>query len=90
MFIQIYIFRERVSHYTLDQIEAIAEFVQSKSPETKPNIGIICGTGLGGLADLVDSKTEIDYEDIHSFPRSTGKLYGTVAADTVSSQNLAD
>ena len=84
------IFRERVSHYTLDQIEAIAKLVQSKSPETKPKIGIICGTGLGGLADLVDSKTEIDYEDIPSFPRSTGNLYGTVAAETVFSQNLAD
>ena len=48
MFIQFSISRERVSHYTLDQIEAIAKFVQSKSPDTKPKIGIICGTGLGG------------------------------------------
>jgi len=62
---------ERVDHYTYDQIEAIAKLVQSKSADVRPEIAIICGTGLGGLADLVDSKTEIAYEEIPSFPRST-------------------
>ncbi len=39
-----------------------------------PVIGIICGSGLDGLADTVlpDPRMEITYADIPHFPISTG------------------
>ncbi|XP_062477305.1 purine nucleoside phosphorylase [Pezoporus occidentalis] len=36
-----------------------------------PKTAIICGSGLGGLADVLDNKTVFLYEDIPHFPRST-------------------
>ncbi len=39
---------------------------------TKPEIAIICGSGLGGLAELIINKIVIPYADIPHFPRSTG------------------
>lgn len=36
-----------------------------------PTIGIILGTGLGGLAESIDATCRIDYEDIPHFPKST-------------------
>ena len=40
----------------------------------QPVIGIICGSGLDGLANAVlpDSRHEIPYADIPHFPQSTG------------------
>ncbi|XP_075938360.1 purine nucleoside phosphorylase 6 isoform X2 [Anarhichas minor] len=39
--------------------------------EQRPKVAIICGSGLGGLADLLDDKTTFPYEDIPRFPTST-------------------
>ncbi|HPK01867.1 MAG TPA: purine-nucleoside phosphorylase [Candidatus Sumerlaeota bacterium] len=36
-----------------------------------PRFGIICGTGMGGLADRVEEKTVIPYQQIPHFPLST-------------------
>jgi len=55
----------------------------------KPDIGIILGTGLGGLAKEIRKETVIDYEQIPHFPVSTveshhGKLiFGTLAGKKV-------
>jgi purine-nucleoside phosphorylase len=40
-----------------------------------PKVAIICGSGLGGLADAInpDLRVETPYHDIPGFPRSTGK-----------------
>uniref|UniRef100_A0A4W5R0Z6 Purine nucleoside phosphorylase n=1 Tax=Hucho hucho TaxID=62062 RepID=A0A4W5R0Z6_9TELE len=37
------------------------------------SLTIICGSDLGGLADLLDNKTVFPYKDIPHFPNSTGK-----------------
>jgi len=37
----------------------------------RPQIGIICGSGLGGLAELVQNADIFDYGDIPCFPVST-------------------
>ncbi|KFO08814.1 Purine nucleoside phosphorylase, partial [Balearica regulorum gibbericeps] len=37
----------------------------------RPKTAIICGSGLGGLADALVNKTVFLYEDIPHFPRST-------------------
>ncbi len=40
----------------------------------KPTVAIICGSGLGEIANLVEDKQIIPYVDIPEFPRSTGTL----------------
>ncbi len=49
---------------------------------SRPVVGIICGSGLGGLADTLHQapKFEIAYADIPHFPRSTGTYQGPVLA----------
>jgi purine-nucleoside phosphorylase len=37
----------------------------------EPKIGIVLGTGLGGLADELEEKVSIPYSEISGFPRST-------------------
>lgn len=42
---------------------------------SRPQIAIVCGSGLGGLANVVNeepSKT-YEYKDIPNFPQSTGE-----------------
>ncbi|MBL0175825.1 MAG: purine-nucleoside phosphorylase [Ignavibacteria bacterium] len=58
--------------------------------QLRPRVGIILGTGLGGLVDEIDTAEVIDYGDIPHFPVSTveshkGKLiFGTLSgADVV-------
>jgi len=57
--------------YTYERVQEIVAFIQKLVP-TKPEIAIICGSGLGGLAELVVDKIIIPYVDIPHFPRSTG------------------
>ena len=42
----------------------------------RPTLGIICGSGLGGLADIVEDKDVIPYHKIKQFPVSTGAHLG--------------
>ena len=39
----------------------------------RPKIGIICGTGLGGIGDVLEDPVPVPYEVIPDFPVSTGK-----------------
>ena len=59
--------------YTYERVEEIVGFIQKLAP-TKPEIAIICGSGLGGLAELITDKIVIPYTDIPHFPQSTGTL----------------
>jgi purine-nucleoside phosphorylase len=54
----------------LEQIKESTHFIQGKH-SVKPQFGIILGTGLGALADEIDTTCEIDYQDIPHFPIST-------------------
>ena len=53
-----------------DRIETAAGVVRQRSP-VSPDVAIILGTGLGGLADQIDVQTSIPYEQIPGFPLST-------------------
>ncbi|MCH2114249.1 MAG: purine-nucleoside phosphorylase [Pirellulales bacterium] len=53
-----------------EKIEAAAAAIRAEWGET-PRAGIILGTGLGGLVDLIESPVAIDYEHIPHFPKST-------------------
>jgi purine-nucleoside phosphorylase len=53
-----------------DQVRAAAEIVARRA-RVKPEIAIILGTGLGGLAAEIDVEAAIPYGDIPGFPLST-------------------
>lgn len=50
--------------------EETAKFIQSKLSET-PTVGLILGSGLGELANEIENKVILRYEDIPNFPVST-------------------
>ena len=54
----------------LNQIDEALQFIQYKT-SIEPEIGIILGTGLGGLADEIDVEKYIPYGEIPHFPVST-------------------
>jgi len=71
-----------------DKIQETTQFLQSKI-KNAASIGIILGSGLGGLVELIDIEVTIHYKDIPHFPTSTvvghdGKLvFGTIAGKQV-------
>ena len=66
-----YYFFFELSFYTYECVQEIVAFIQQLVP-TRPELAIICGSGLGGLADLIVDKIVIPYSEIPHFPRSTG------------------
>ena len=55
-----------------DLVKEAADFIGARI-ENKPVLGVILGSGLGGLVDLVEDKVTIPYEEIPHFPKSTVK-----------------
>jgi purine-nucleoside phosphorylase len=72
---------------SLERIDNIVRCIQSKIA-VQPQIGIILGTGLGGLAQAIQNATTIPYRELPDWPVSTvlghigqlviGKLEGQV------------
>ncbi|MFO7939278.1 MAG: purine-nucleoside phosphorylase [Bacteroidales bacterium] len=54
----------------LEKIKSTASYIQSKV-EATPEVGIILGTGLGGLVKDIDIQHSLAYEEIPNFPVST-------------------
>ncbi|MEY5000780.1 MAG: hypothetical protein RLZZ211_816 [Bacteroidota bacterium] len=77
-----------LSALMLSQIKESTAFIQSKT-KVQPTIGIILGTGLGGLVKEIEIIDEINYQDIPHFPVSTveshsGKLiFGRIGGKQV-------
>ncbi|XP_066288716.1 purine nucleoside phosphorylase-like [Branchiostoma lanceolatum] len=71
-----------------EDIQKIIDFLLTKTKH-RPKIAVICGSGLGGLADIVEDQNAIDYKEIPNFPRSTvpghkGRMvFGLLAGKTV-------
>ena len=59
-------------YLTLDEIRAAADAVRSRTAQ-QPQVGLILGSGLGGLADLVENADFVQYADIPHWPISTVK-----------------
>ncbi|KAL3860303.1 hypothetical protein ACJMK2_010442 [Sinanodonta woodiana] len=59
-----------IEHHTYEEVETIAKGILEKV-KCRPQFGIICGSGLGGLADLVSNTEIIPYAEIPGFPVST-------------------
>lgn len=62
---------------SFEQANEAVSYLKSRLPEglQTPQVAIVCGSGLGGLADTVQSGfwAEFDYSSIPHFPRPTGK-----------------
>lgn len=56
----------------MNKVKETTKFIKEKM-NINPKIGIILGSGLGNLADIIKEKQEIDYKDIPNFPESTVK-----------------
>lgn len=58
----------------LDKIKETTEYINSRT-QVKPTVGIILGTGLGGLVKEIEIIDEVPYEEIPNFPVSTVKSH---------------
>jgi purine-nucleoside phosphorylase len=71
-----------------DQIQEVTGVIRNRW-QGKPQVGIILGTGLGGLAEEIENEAVFAYEDLPHFPHSTSishagnLLCGKLAGKTV-------
>jgi len=54
-----------------DKIQETTAYIQSKINGHAPIAGIILGSGLGSLADIIEQPIAIAYSEIPNFPKST-------------------
>lgn len=72
----------------LEKIKTSVDFIQKRCGFT-PEVGIILGTGLGGLVNEIQTEHVIPYTDIPHFPESTVKghkgqlIFGTLGGKKV-------
>lgn len=72
-----------------EQIEAARAYVASRSNQ-QPNVALILGSGLGGLADQLEAADTIAYADIPHFPHSTVEGHkGELALGALSGRSVA-
>ncbi|MGE5424082.1 MAG: purine-nucleoside phosphorylase [Syntrophothermus sp.] len=72
----------------LGKIKETVEFLQAKI-DVKPDIGIILGTGLGGLVKEIKATRIIPYHTIPNFPVSTVKGHkGQLIFGTMNGRNI--
>lgn len=55
---------------SFEEVEALAKLISGKIKHA-PKVGIVCGSGLGGLGDMVEDKQIIKYSELDGFPVST-------------------
>jgi len=73
----------------LESIQRTTQYIKSRIGDFEPEIGIILGTGLGGLVNEVEVEKQLMYSNIPDFPISTlefhsGKLiFGTLAGKKI-------
>ena len=70
------------------RVQAAARAIRAVE-KTRPKIGIVLGTGLGGLADKIKVSARIPYEDIPHFPTSTVDTHaGELILGTLAKKNV--
>lgn len=57
---------------SFEEVNSIAQNILGRVKH-RPKIGIVCGSGLGGLADDVQDAEILPYSEIPTFPVSTGR-----------------
>jgi purine-nucleoside phosphorylase len=58
--------------FTYEHIQKIADWLLERTP-TRPKLAVVCGSGLGGIADRLQDAIVFPYSEIPNFPQSTGK-----------------
>lgn len=73
----------------LEKILETVDFIKSKTDSFEPSVGVVLGSGLGGLAKDIDIQYEIPYEEIPNFPVSTVKGHaGKLVFGTLGGRNV--
>ena len=73
----------------LEKILETVDFIKSKTNGFKPEIGIVLGSGLGGLVNVMDVQYTIPFAEVPNFPISTVKghkgqlVFGTISGRKV-------
>jgi len=62
--------KNAVDDMSFERVSASASYLLERT-EHRPRIAVICGSGLAGLADLLQDPDVFPYEDIPHFPQST-------------------
>ncbi|XP_003978089.1 purine nucleoside phosphorylase 5a [Takifugu rubripes] len=63
-------FSEPNGGYSYEDCKATADWLLSQT-DIRPLVGIVCGSGLGGLANMLKDQVVFNYKDIPNFPQST-------------------
>ncbi len=72
----------------LREIVMTSDYIKQKI-SAKPEVGIILGSGLGGLVDDIDVKLKLDYVNIPNFPVSTVEGHsGCLIFGTIGKKNI--
>ena len=72
-----------------EKILNTVDFINKKTNDFKPEVGVVLGSGLGGLANGITIEYALPYSEIPNFPVSTVKghqgqlLFGTIAGRKV-------
>lgn len=77
-----------MKNLTYEDYEKSADFILSKI-DFKPEIGIVLGSALGTLANMIEDKVEIDYTEIPNFLESTVESHaGKLILGKLSGKNV--
>lgn len=57
--------------FTYEDCKNTAEWLLSHTKH-RPQVAVICGSGLGGLTNQLTQTQAFDYSEIPNFPQSTG------------------
>ena len=81
--------RTELTHaHTLEVVEASAAVLRARCGPV-PDVAIVLGTGLGGLARAIDVQATVPYQDIPGFPRSTVESHaGRLLAGTLGGKQV--
>lgn len=69
-FVSLIQFQHTIGRYTYETLLTIADYLLERTA-LRPRIGIICGSGLGSLAEQLVDTDVFPYESIPNFPIST-------------------
>ena len=72
-----------------DKITESAEYIKGRISKT-PRIGVVLGSGLGALVDIMEDKEIIPYSEIPHFPQSHVEGHaGNLVMGSIGNQRIA-
>uniref|UniRef100_A0A8C8EL12 Purine nucleoside phosphorylase n=1 Tax=Oncorhynchus tshawytscha TaxID=74940 RepID=A0A8C8EL12_ONCTS len=63
-------FPESSTGISYEDCKGTADWLLAQT-SVRPLVGIVCGSGMGGLADMLKDQVAFNYKDIPNFPQST-------------------